>query len=85
MHKSVVTTPSGIPIPLRSPQGVHLEGAPALGLRPQWIWVELRIREIEEAMERYQARKQPIPSEWDNELSVHRAWCAANSPLPSSA
>lgn len=75
-------TPSGRDrIPHRGQLGVYLGAAPPLGLRPQWIWVEMRIKEIEEAMERYRLKNRPIPEEWDLELHEHRAWCAKHSPL----
>lgn len=41
---------------------------PPIGLRPRWIVQALRIREILEAMGRYNSVGKPIPEEWSEEL-----------------
>ena len=41
---------------------------PPLGLRPYWISIPLRIREILEAMQRYANEDKPIPIIWIIEL-----------------
>lgn len=42
---------------------------PPIGLRPRWIVQALRIREILEAMDRYNSAGKPIPEEWSDELN----------------
>lgn len=42
---------------------------PPLGLRPRWVVQALRIREILEAMDRYNSAGTPIPEEWSDELN----------------
>lgn len=42
---------------------------PPLGLRPRWIVDALRIREILEAMDRYNSAGVPIPTDWSDELN----------------
>lgn len=39
-----------------------------VGITPKHIWVQLRIQEIREAIERYHEEKLPIPVEWSAEL-----------------
>lgn len=41
---------------------------PPLGLRPQYIVQDLRIKEINEAIERYKKAGYPIPVPWKIEL-----------------
>ena len=41
---------------------------PVLGLKPKYIWDNLRIADILDAMERYSNVKKPIPIEWVREL-----------------
>jgi len=42
---------------------------PPIGLRPRWIVQALRIREILEAMDRYNSVEKPIPQDWCDELN----------------
>jgi hypothetical protein len=44
---------------------------PPLGIMPRKLWVEKRIREINEAMTRYFATDEPVPDEWLVELRDH--------------
>lgn len=41
---------------------------PPLGLTPQIIWYEQRIKDIEEAIDRYKKANKEIPLEWTDEL-----------------
>ena len=47
---------------------------PPIGLRPEFIWRELRIEEILEAMERYCEAKMTVPPIWIEELRDHMKW-----------
>ena len=42
---------------------------PPLGLRPRFIWIELRIAEIKRAIDRYKSDNYEIPIEWVNEYN----------------
>lgn len=47
---------------------------PPLGLRPKSIWLEARVDEIYEAIERYREAGKDIPMGWIDELlAIHRA------------
>ena len=53
--------------------GADTEEAPPLGLRPRWIVVEERMREIEGAFGRYNGREQ-VPVEWYQEYHELLGW-----------
>lgn len=42
---------------------------PPLGLKPKYVHDELRIREIQDAIERYNAVNKEVPKEWEDELN----------------
>lgn len=39
-----------------------------VGLRPRWVWEELRYQEVAEAICRYASAGLPVPTEWVEEL-----------------
>jgi hypothetical protein len=41
---------------------------PPVGLKPQWVWYQDRIIEIEQAIDRYKEAGEHIPIEWTLEL-----------------
>lgn len=41
---------------------------PPLGLMPEWVWIEKRINEIDEAVKRYLEAGKEIPVSWVSEL-----------------
>ena len=41
-----------------------------LGLRPRFLVIQARIREILEALDRYNSALKPIPKGWTDELSA---------------
>ncbi|MFP4976363.1 hypothetical protein ACE6ED_13250 [Paenibacillus sp. CN-4] len=46
---------------------------PPIGLRPRYIWEDLRIKEIEEAMQRYGEAGYVIPREWlEERYELHK-------------
>ena len=45
--------------------------APPLGVMPRNYWIENRVDDIHEAMERYRRYKYIIPVEWVEELAEH--------------
>ena len=48
----------------------EIEKSP-VGLRPRFIVVEERIREIQEALQRYVSANKAVPAEWLVELNEH--------------
>ncbi len=42
---------------------------PPVGLMPKWLWMEHRVKDIQAAIDRYNAAKTQIPLEWYSELS----------------
>lgn len=44
-----------------------------IGLMPRWRWRELRMLEIQAAIDRYEAAEKEIPQEWRDELNDHIA------------
>lgn len=52
---------------------------PPLGVLPRWAWIEQRIEELEQAIERYKAAKMDWPPEWAEELEELRL---DHEPLP---
>lgn len=44
---------------------------PPLGIRPKYIWVLERVREIQEALLRYHEENKDYPDEWIIELVEH--------------
>jgi len=44
---------------------------PPIGIMPKALWVEDRVDDILEAMERYRRGKYIIPAEWAEELAEH--------------
>lgn len=62
---------------------IQHDEAPPLGLIPQWLWNELRMKAVNEAIDRYRAKNKPIPPEWENELrdlSFSRSPSQCNDP-----
>ena len=51
---------------------------PPLGVVPEFIWKEIRIKEILAAMERYAINDKPIPSEWVKEIRELFYWFITN-------
>lgn len=45
------------------------ESKPPIGLMPQSVWVDLRIKDITDAMKRYLDAGKYIPVEWADELA----------------
>ena len=41
---------------------------PPIGLMPRWRWMELRLKEVEGAIARYEAANKAVPEEWRNEV-----------------
>lgn len=72
----ITTVPDGGIVFGVRPEDISLEQPkqkPPLGLKPQKIWVEERIKEILEAMARYNEAGKAIPREWLEELGEHIA------------
>lgn len=42
---------------------------PPLGIVPRWIWIEHRMRDIHEGVERFRSAGKDIPHEWVSELT----------------
>jgi len=51
----------------------HIE-KPPLGLMPEWIWKERRVKEIDEAIKRYSAAKKAVPISWVAEHQLLKMW-----------
>ena len=49
----------------------YADARPPLGVMPKTLWVEDRVNDILEAMERYRRGKYIIPAEWAEELAEH--------------
>lgn len=42
---------------------------PPLGIMPKWLWEEVRLKELKEAIERYTNEYLPINVKWVNEYN----------------
>ena len=40
-----------------------------IGVKPKWLWLELRVKDINGAIDRYKKAGQAIPQEWSDELN----------------
>jgi hypothetical protein len=43
-------------------------GRPPLGIMPRYIWLEHRVHEIQEGINRFMEAGKPMPPEWADEL-----------------
>lgn len=44
---------------------------PLVGIQPEWLWREIRVKELIQTIERYvEAKTTPLP-EWFTELATH--------------
>lgn len=71
--------PEKAPIPEEKPSV-----KPPIGIMPEWLWKEQRLKEVMEAIERYQNRLLDIPSELKEEEAALTSWLTkreAKKPL----
>jgi hypothetical protein len=47
---------------------------PPIGIVPEWLHKEQRLKELREAMSRYGSAEMEIPEEWENESILLEAW-----------
>lgn len=47
---------------------------PPLGIKPEWLWKEERLYELNSAVIRYVSENMPIPPEWIEEIKSLREW-----------
>lgn len=47
---------------------------PPLGIIPEWRWKELRLQEIDEAIDRYTSEGKPISTDWVIEKMLLKEW-----------
>jgi hypothetical protein len=69
-----------IAIPLPSKDKEEKTVKPPIGLIPEWRFRELRIEDIDAAIERYKAENYAVPIEWNVERYQHIQWLKACLP-----
>jgi len=57
---------------------------PPIGIMPEWIWKEERLKEIDTAMSRYVEYHKNIPEEWLTESAEIREWLFKRKKIKSS-
>lgn len=71
-----------VPLRKREPEQVPIQPKPPLGCRAEWLWRELRIEELREALDRYLAAgiRRQCMVDWEDEIRRHTVWLAIYHP-----
>ena len=45
-----------------------------IGVMPEYIWIEMRVRDLKDAIHRYLNADKIVPGEWYDEIKKHIIW-----------